>query len=175
LVLLVFLKLINKRLFKPRGVKLNPAVQTLVAQLDRLKIKRLERRYLGYIFATRDKSEHMRSTGDLQPQNSMGSGYESSRSNISNAQDPSGVELEYTRTVYSDASGLFAWDNERYISELANSLSSNLRSGQLDGTTLEQIFEILPELLKAFALKVGHSASTQMHRDVMFFVHEYRR
>lgn len=42
-VLFVLLKLINKRLFKPWGVKLDPDVQTLVAQLDRLNFKKLHR------------------------------------------------------------------------------------------------------------------------------------
>ncbi|KAH7147538.1 hypothetical protein DER46DRAFT_665989 [Fusarium sp. MPI-SDFR-AT-0072] len=31
-----------------------------------------------------------------------------------------------------------------------------------------------PCLLKAFALKIGYCATTQMHRDVMAFVHRHR-
>ncbi|KAN0076451.1 hypothetical protein V8E54_006593 [Elaphomyces granulatus] len=122
-----------------------------------------------------NKSEHMRSTGDPQSQIFVDSGYESARNNVSeDAQDPRD-ESDDTRTVYSDASSLPALNNECYISELVNNLSSNILFEQLDGTTLEQVLEVLPELLKAFALKVGHNASTQMHRDVMFFVHKHRR
>jgi hypothetical protein len=61
------------------------------------------------------------------------------------------------------------------ISELANSLLHEIRSEQLDDTILQQISRILPELFKTFALKVGHNASAQMCRDVMFFIHKYRR
>ncbi|KAN0066848.1 Amino acid permease/ SLC12A domain containing protein [Elaphomyces granulatus] len=42
-VIFVLLKLINKRLLKPWGVKLDPDVQILVAQLDRLNFKKLPR------------------------------------------------------------------------------------------------------------------------------------
>jgi hypothetical protein len=103
-------------------------------------------------------------------------GYESAGNSISeDTRFLRDVESDDTRTVYSDASSLPAWKNESYISELANSLLSEIRSKRFDDTTLEQIFEILPELLKAFALRVGHNASTQMHRDVMVFVHKHRR
>lgn len=40
---------------------------------------------------------------------------------------------------------------------------------------MERILEILPELLKAFAIKFGCNAPSQIHRDVMFFVHKYRK
>ncbi|KAN0083495.1 Amino acid permease/ SLC12A domain containing protein [Elaphomyces granulatus] len=42
-ILFVFLKLINKRLFKPWGVKLDPDVRILVAQLDGLNPKKLDK------------------------------------------------------------------------------------------------------------------------------------
>ena len=107
------------------------------------------------------------------------SGYASGatvRNNISeDAQDSRDVESDDIGTVYSDTSSLPAWNHESYISELADSLLHEIRSEQPDDTTLEQISRILPELLKAFALKVGHNASTQMHRDVMFFIHKHRR
>lgn len=64
---------------------------------------------------------------------------------------------------------------ENYISELADDLFSKVRSEQPDSQTMERIYGILPELLKIFALKVGHNSPTQMHCDVMFFVYKNRK
>jgi hypothetical protein len=33
----------------------------------------------------------------------------------------------------------------------------------------------LPDLLQAFALKIGHNTDNPMHRDVMYLVHKHRR
>ncbi|KAH8688668.1 hypothetical protein GQ44DRAFT_696068 [Phaeosphaeriaceae sp. PMI808] len=37
-----------------------------------------------------------------------------------------------------------------------------------------RVSKMLPELLSTFALEIGHIAETQMHRDVMVFVHKNR-
>ncbi|KAK6526081.1 hypothetical protein TWF281_011119 [Arthrobotrys megalospora] len=84
------------------------------------------------------------------------------------------LDFDDTQTVYSDASSVTTLAKENYISELADALFRNLCADQLDGKTLERISAALPDLLKAFALKVGHDAPSQMHRDVMFFVHKNR-
>ncbi|KAI1506353.1 hypothetical protein F5X99DRAFT_422978 [Biscogniauxia marginata] len=44
------------------------------------------------------------------------------------------------------------------------------RTEDSDQGTQEKVLAILPDLLRAFALKVGHDAPTQMHRDVMFLI-----
>jgi hypothetical protein len=107
---------------------------------------------------------------------SLVDGYASATNNRSEgAQNPKDLEWDDVRTVYSDTSSLPAFEKENYVSELADDLFSKVHSEQLDGQTMERISGILPGLLKAFALKVGHNAATQMHRDVMFFVHKYRR
>lgn len=104
------------------------------------------------------------------------SGYASATNDkFKGAQDLEDLESDDARTVYSDASSLPALEKDIYISELADDLFSKIGSEQLDGQTTERISGILPELLKAFALKIGHNAPTQMHRDIMFFVHKYRR
>jgi hypothetical protein len=61
------------------------------------------------------------------------------------------------------------------IAELAAELFGTVKSRESDKQTLERISEMLPDLLRAFALKLGHKAQTPMHRDVSFFVHKYRR
>jgi ankyrin repeat protein len=109
----------------------------------------------------------------MQTEPPTDSGYASGATGRNNISED--AQSDDIGTVYSDASSLPAWDHGSYISELANSLLHEIRSEQPDDTTLEQISQILPELLKAFALKVGHNASTQMHRDVMFFIHKHRR
>ncbi|KAK6335930.1 hypothetical protein TWF730_003305 [Orbilia blumenaviensis] len=78
------------------------------------------------------------------------------------------------KTVYSEASSVTPSAKEHYISQLADALSYGIRTHQLDSETLGRISIVLPELLKIFALKVGYNASSQTHRDIMFFVHKYR-
>lgn len=79
-----------------------------------------------------------------------------------------------TKTVYSDNSSLSESRNENYISEMANGLFSKILFEEVDKEVIKRIFEILPKMLQSFALKLGHDAP-QIHRDVMFFVHRYRR
>ncbi|KAF3904310.1 hypothetical protein ABW20_dc0105558 [Dactylellina cionopaga] len=76
--------------------------------------------------------------------------------------------------VYSDASSIAALPKKRYIAELADALFDGVPAEQPDSRALERVSMVLPELLKAFALKLGYSAPTQMHRDVMVFVHKNR-
>jgi len=65
--------------------------------------------------------------------------------------------------------------DEKYISQLALDLFSSVKSYESDRTTLERISGKLPDLLRAFALKIGHKAQNPMHQDVSFFVHKHRR
>lgn len=92
-------------------------------------------------------------------------------------QNPNDLECDDVGTIYSDVStlGEASMRKESYISELADDLFSKIYSEQPDGQIMERISGILPEYLKDFALKVGYNAPTQMHLDVMFFVHKYRR
>ncbi|KAI9764589.1 MAG: hypothetical protein M1840_008318 [Geoglossum simile] len=138
----------------------------------------------GYASTMHNKFEHVQNTqtedhaqisGDVQSRPPVDEGFVS----IINepyecAQNPEDQELDDNRTDYSDASSLPPLEGEGYISGLADDLFSKARSEQPDSQIMERIFGVLPELLKAFALKVGHPAPTQMHRDVMFFIHKYR-
>ncbi|KAL4892345.1 hypothetical protein BDV59DRAFT_193855 [Aspergillus ambiguus] len=62
-----------------------------------------------------------------------------------------------------------------YINELADELAQTVQPYKLSDEVLEQIFGALPEFLRAFALSLGQSSSDQTYRDVMVFVHRYRR
>ncbi|KAF3258160.1 hypothetical protein TWF217_005852 [Orbilia oligospora] len=70
-----------------------------------------------------------------------------------------GLDTDDVETVYSETSSFATSEKENYISELAAVLFHEIP---------------LPELLKAFTLKVGYNAPGQMHRDIMFFVHKHR-
>jgi hypothetical protein len=115
---------------------------------------------------------HAQSTDNLQSPVSMDNGYHNT---TASAQNPDDAATEDNRTVYSDASSLADLECESYISELADDLFSKFRDETFDNQTMQRISGVLTELLKAFALRVGHNAPSQMHRDVMFFVHKYRR
>ncbi|RYP58420.1 hypothetical protein DL769_008959 [Monosporascus sp. CRB-8-3] len=129
-----------------------------------------------YASATHDKYGHTQSSGDVQSRPPIDEVYASAMNNTFevayNEHDP---ESDDDETVYSDASGLPALAaEESYISELADDLFKTVCSEQFDGQIMERISGILPKLLKAFALKLGHNALSQMHRDVMFLVHKHR-
>ncbi|KAH8803410.1 hypothetical protein F5884DRAFT_683898 [Xylogone sp. PMI_703] len=83
-------------------------------------------------------------------------------------------ELDDARTVYSDASSLSALEKEKYKSEIAQDLFNKVRTEQVDDQAMERITKILPEMLKAFALKIGHNPLAQICLDIMVFVHKYR-
>ncbi|RYP70200.1 hypothetical protein DL771_005587 [Monosporascus sp. 5C6A] len=80
--------------------------------------------------------------------------------------DAKEIESDEVETVYSDASRLSAYD-ESYVSELVTILLKDTHLERLDRQAQERVSLVLPELLKAFALRFGHRASTQMHRDIM--------
>lgn len=78
----------------------------------------------------------------------------------------------YSSSVASD---LPAARDRGYISDLSAELSRSLNAQQLSEQKLRDIADRLPELLKAFALKLGYRAQTQAHRDVSYFVQKHRK
>ncbi|KAJ5984630.1 hypothetical protein N7481_006729 [Penicillium waksmanii] len=84
------------------------------------------------------------------------------------------LEMTAGRTVYSDTSSIAPLRKESYISLFGEDLFMKLVSWQPDAQAMERISEALPELLRAFALKIGHNAPSQIHRDVMVFIHKNR-
>jgi hypothetical protein len=78
-------------------------------------------------------------------------------------------------SIYSDASTIPTLTKARYIDGLADDLAQAIQPYHLNDESFQQIIEKLPELLRAFALTFGHHESGTMHRDVMVFIHRYRR
>ncbi len=88
---------------------------------------------------------------------------------------PDGQDFDDTATEYSDASSAAFSMEEDYIRALADDLFRKIASLNAKEEPHMRASMILPELLQAFALKVGHDAPTPMHLDVMTFVHKHRQ
>jgi hypothetical protein len=79
-----------------------------------------------------------------------------------------------TATECSDESISTHMKKRHFIWELAKELFKTISPLEVDKRTLTRVFNILPELLKTFALRIGFRATTQMHRDIMAHVYRYR-
>ena len=84
-----------------------------------------------------------------------------------------GTGLYSAPTTYS-ASVSSDQQTKEYMIELAAELFGELKIHASDLGIKEHISGFLPDLLRAFALKLGHKAETQDHLDISFFVHKYR-
>ncbi|KAI1132592.1 hypothetical protein F5Y10DRAFT_197377 [Nemania abortiva] len=89
-------------------------------------------------------------------------------------QQQSDDDSEDIATVYSDTSSMASSRQENYIWDLASDLFEKVSSWNPDSQTKERISTALPDLLKTFALKIGHDGESQIHRNVMVYVHKYR-
>ncbi|RYP02811.1 hypothetical protein DL765_010681 [Monosporascus sp. GIB2] len=90
-------------------------------------------------------------------------------------QGPAEQDVDDATTEYYNASTTTFSRQESFIRGLADDLFSGVCPLNAHEDVQKRISAILPDLLKAFALKVGHNAPSQMHRDVMAFVHRHRR
>jgi hypothetical protein len=78
------------------------------------------------------------------------------------------------KTMYSAEGSLGGMGLDRYKSELVDDLVNKMCQFEAEPETLEKVFEMLPLLLKSFALRLGQSGSSKAQRDVMYFVHKSR-
>ncbi|KAE8364280.1 hypothetical protein BDV27DRAFT_145436 [Aspergillus caelatus] len=63
---------------------------------------------------------------------------------------------------------------DAYMLAFAEELFSSIRSYSLDADVFEDMYQALPGFLKMFALSFAHKRQTQVYRDIMAFVHQYR-
>lgn len=89
----------------------------------------------------------------------------------SKAQDDHG---EDTESIYTTKSSISFSDKQSYISELVDDLFNKVQCGQYAQKLPERIHDILPQHLKAFALRFGQAGSTQINRDIMVFIRRHR-
>jgi hypothetical protein len=139
----------------------------------------------GYASMTRGMALHTRntqvgdriqSTEDLHslPQVSEGLGAAASM-NLELSRNLAHEESQDIKTIYSDSASLPPFQKENYIFALARDLRHKLNLKHPTHQTSLKITDALPELLKAFAIKVGHNAPNQMRRNIMWFVYKYRK
>ena len=77
-------------------------------------------------------------------------------------------------TTYSAATAISRVDTRRYMAELSNEIIKKL--GQdVDLRNLANACDVLPELIKAFCIKIGLESSSQTNRDIMYFIHKHHR
>jgi hypothetical protein len=88
---------------------------------------------------------------------------------------PEDFKWTETNSVYTDGPDIHISKKEAYISSFGEDLFNQALTNQPNEESLQRIFAVLPELLKIFALKVGNSGPTQIHRDVMVFIRRHRR
>ncbi|KAF5623612.1 nucleoside phosphorylase [Fusarium sp. NRRL 25303] len=85
--------------------------------------------------------------------------------------------IDDAATEYSDVPSTTFSRRQLYIQEPAKDLYNKIsfQAVDLGQDHRVDISATLPRLLKAFALKIRYCATTQVHRDVMAFVHRHRR
>ncbi|KAL1623126.1 hypothetical protein SLS54_004612 [Diplodia seriata] len=77
-------------------------------------------------------------------------------------------------TNYSGGSGISDSKINEFVVKFADKLLHSMWSKNPDQSSRDRVKTKLPDLLKAFALKLGQNAEKQMHRDVVLFTHKYR-
>ncbi|RSM06168.1 hypothetical protein CDV31_009265 [Fusarium ambrosium] len=87
---------------------------------------------------------------------------------------PNTVVDDDVRTTYSIATNEDPSQIHSFVHEFANDIYGKLgpRIGPSDWPILSRS---LPELLKAFAIKMGNSSTAQANRHIMYFVHKQHR
>jgi hypothetical protein len=139
----------------------------------------------GYASMIRGMAPHTRSTqvGDRiqgtedphsSPQVSEGLGAAASM-NPELSRNLANEESQDIRTIHSESASQPPFQKENYIFELARDLRNSLKLEHPTPQTSRKITNALPELLKAFAIKVGYNAPNQRRRNIMWFVYKYRK
>ncbi|KAF6840742.1 hypothetical protein CMUS01_03839 [Colletotrichum musicola] len=75
-------------------------------------------------------------------------------------------------TSYSDATRIRPDQHQQYVQGLASAISKKL-GGLLNLNNRPAFFSALPDLVKAFAIRIGHEGDTHKNRAIMYFAHQY--
>ncbi|PVH69815.1 hypothetical protein DL98DRAFT_623227 [Cadophora sp. DSE1049] len=145
--------------------------------------------------ASEDVTKHTTVVSDGVPESYVDSGYETHSLAGVLSNHPIQEEIgnlghggnDDGGTECSDIASLVDSDKEDYVSKIVDDLIDKLLHDNTQGQpsrspdepAMERIARKLEILLKAFALKVGHSshdgATAQINRDVMAFVYKHRQ
>jgi hypothetical protein len=81
---------------------------------------------------------------------------------------------EDAETLYSAATSLDPFCSRRYIEELSKDLYRNLQA-QLNLPDWVSVSQAFPDLIKTFAAKIGQGGDSQVHLEIMYFIHKRHR
>lgn len=92
-------------------------------------------------------------------------------------QDIENYELHRAETNYSpsETPTLPRPRDEGFVINMAAELFSTIEPYKLDKDALGHISEMLPDLLRTFALKMGYKPQNQMQLDISYFIRKRRR
>lgn len=89
-------------------------------------------------------------------------------------EEPQLVTSRGSRTVYSSAESIQGSELARYVTEFAEELSGMFPTS-LPSAELSHLESTLPNLLKAFAIKLGFCDTSPIAKTLMYLVHRYRQ
>jgi hypothetical protein len=122
------------------------------------------RRDVGYL------SAELASLTETSPPSYLGAAETSQMQSGPSASlfDKDDSDTIYTKTSISNAIV------GNYIALFADDLSRRVKVDGLDEAVIAKGADVLRQLLKAFALKLGYDPPSQDHRDAMVFIHRHR-
>lgn len=91
--------------------------------------------------------------------NETGTTYSASETGSEMSTDLRPRDRAYAKSMAADLFEALRWSNDNGMDEAA----------------LDQAFDALPDLLRAFAQRLGYKAQSAMHRDIMYFVQKNRQ
>jgi hypothetical protein len=84
------------------------------------------------------------------------------------------TDREDANTIYSAATTVGPARAQHYIAQLCSDIYNKL--GQcFDDRLWNTLSEALPELIKAFAIKIGYDSSALVNQEIMYFLHKRHR
>lgn len=84
-------------------------------------------------------------------------------------------DVDEAKTSYSLGSTVDLSTTRKYIADLSSDMFGKLRKHFVDPTNRTVLSKILPELIKAFAVKICHDYPSQENRNITSFVHKRHR
>lgn len=78
------------------------------------------------------------------------------------------------KTTYSAATTVAPHIAQEYVSEFSNDLHWRIKDC-VDADNWPSVFQRLPELIKAFAIELGHDFWSPLTQDIMYFLHKRHR
>jgi hypothetical protein len=135
-----------------------------------------------------DSNDERQEKGDVHSDNTEGqkrrteqftdSGYASAPAGKIISQPPTQTPLDTqddtSQTAYTDVSVVFGGTMDQCVSEFADELYRSLCTSS-HASGLGGITNLISDLLKEFAIRIGYLAPSKGHCDLMYFVHKFRR